>query len=99
MAVSSFAFVVGADRAGQAYEANRYDPGKESKELQLEQKLFGGQEGPDEGGVITTSYSDRAVNWVANNRYRTVAGAWAGSMVGSFAYGASRSWEPSNSSS
>lgn len=86
-AVSIFAFVVGADRAGADYEAQRYDPGKQSKELELEQKIFSG-EGGQRAKEVPTKLSDQAMQWVTRHRYQTVAGAWAASMAGSFAYGA-----------
>lgn len=82
--IQTAAFVIGADKAGQAYEAQRYDPGKRSEELELEKQLFG-KRADDQ--VALTSTSDRALHWVRTHRYQTVAGAWAASMAGSFAYG------------
>jgi len=84
VAATIFCVVVGADRAGQAYERSRYDVGKINRESAIEGQLgLGGSGAVDTSGL---SLRDKSIEWIRSNRYRAVAGAWAVSMVGSFSY-------------
>jgi len=88
-AVTVFTLIVGADRAGAAHEAARYDPGKINQESIMEKKLNLGRNDPrrskQESDYSQLSRTDAAIEYFKDHRYQTVFGAWAASMVGSFA--------------